>query len=290
MVGMGRELCTRSAAARRVFEAADRVLGFALSRICFEGPEEDLRRTDHAQPAILTASVALLEAAREVANPIVMNPPAFVAGHSLGEFTAIVVAGGLDFADGVRLVRERGWLMEQAARSGENGMVAVLGLDADTVAAICEEVTSELRGEVVQVANLNTPDQTIISGTQPALVRAAERAKIRGARRIHPLAVAGAFHSPVMAAAESEFRRHLDRVPFRDCEIPVVANVTAQPIRTAAEVRAELGAQITAPVRWQGSVETMVSAGVSRFVEVGEVRVLGSMIKRIYPDATVECP
>ena len=287
VVGMGRDLCAQSAAARAVFDKADRLLGFPLSKVCFEGPEAELRRTDYAQPAIFTASLAALEAAREAGDSRIAVEPAFVAGHSLGEYTALVAAGALDFADGLLLVRERGGLMEAAGREVESGMAAVLGIDADALADACRLATAELPGEVVQVANINAPGQVIISGTNKAMARAIELARARGARRVVPLSVGGAFHSPVMAPAEAGLRRYLEGVRLRNSRVPVVGNVSARPLQATDELRVELGDQLSAPVRWQASVEFIASAGVRSFVEIGPGQVLANLVKRICPDVEV---
>lgn len=273
-----------SAAAHSVFDEADSALGFPLSRLCFEGPEEELRQTVNAQPAILATSLACLARAREQGQ--LPEAPLFVAGHSLGEYTALVVAGALGLADALRLVRERGRLMQEAGDRVASGMAAVLGLSEEALAAVCREATGS-DGGVVQVANLNSPGQIVISGTESALARAMELARARGARRVVRLNVSGAFHSPVMEPAATGLARALETLPLNGVQTPVVANVTARPVRQADEIRAELVAQLCAPVRWQHSVEHMVAEGVSTFVEIGPGNVLSGLIKRTCPQVQV---
>lgn len=277
-VGMGRDLKESYATARDTFEEADDALGFSLSRLCFEGPEEDLRQTHNAQPALMATSIACLRAAIETD----LLPPgaAFVAGHSLGEYTALVAADALDFAQGLRLVRERGRLMQQAGDRVSSGMVAVLGMEEEALQQVCQETG-------VQVANLNCPGQVVISGPKDQLARAMELARNRGARQVVPLNVSGAFHSRVMRPAEEGLAGYLEEVPIRDPVIPVVSNVTARPVHEAEAVRAALLKQLCSPVRWHPSVDWMVSQGISTFVEFGPGRVLAGLIKRIYRPAQV---
>lgn len=280
-VGMGRDLYATFPVARAVFAQAGRVLGVALSRLCFDGPPEALNDTFNTQPAILTVSVAALRVLEQQGA----ESPAYVAGHSMGEFSALVAAGALSFEDGLRLVRERGRLMKQAGEQSPGGMAAVLGLDRGDVEAICAVVQQE-GGEYVGVANDNCPGQLVISGTTDALERAMELAKERGARRAIRLAVSIAAHSPLMAEAAAEFRRVLDATPFRQPAVPLVANATAGPLTHPGAIRDALGRQLTSPVRWAESVRWMIGQRVTRFVEVGPKEVLTGLMHRI--DRAVE--
>lgn len=272
-VGMGQDLCQGSPAAREIFQRADAVLGLPLSRLCFEGPEEELRQTAHAQPAIMTASLAGLAAALEAGA--LRQRPAFLAGHSLGEYTALVAAGALGVDDALRLVWERGRLMQEAGERQAGTMAAVLGLEEDAVREICR-----LSG--AEVCNFNSPTQIVLGGPQEAIERAAALARKRGGRFL-PLNVSGAFHTSLMSSAAREFARFVDSVPLSDPLIPVVANGTARPMTTAAEVREELKRQIVSPVLWHQSVLGMVEAGAATFVEIGPGRVLTSLLKRAVP-------
>jgi [acyl-carrier-protein] S-malonyltransferase len=281
-VGMGRELYEQSVAARAVFEHADAALGFALSRLCFEGPEEQLTATENAQPALLATAVATLAAlvgTTDVA-PFVASQARFVAGHSLGEYTALVAAGALDLPTAVRLVRRRGELMAQA---GAGSMAAVIGLDEARLEEACR-VASEA-GAVVVIANYNAPGQLVISGVAEAVARAGELAKQAGAKRVIPLRVSAAFHSPLMQEAAAGLLPALAAADVRDALVPVVANVSAEPLQAASALRAELEQQVTAAVRWIASVERMVAAGVETFVEVGPGTVLAGLVRRIAPGA-----
>ena len=278
-VGMGKDLAERFPAARALFEAVDDALGVALSRIMWEGPEEELTRTHNAQPAILAHSAAVLALIGEV-----LGRPAAAAGHSLGEYSAHVAAGSLPATVAARLVRRRGELMFQAGRERPGAMAAVLGLDTALVEAACAEASS---GSGVAVpANLNTPEQTVISGDPEAVARAGEGCRARGAKRVVPLKVSGAFHSPLMAPAVAGLRAALAEAGFGDPRCPVIANATAQPVTTAAEALRTLAEQLTAPVRW---VECMRRAAAlapgAVFVEVGPGNVLTGLLKRIVPEA-----
>lgn len=275
-VGMGRALADEYPQARALWEEADDVLGFPLRRLCWEGPEESLTDTINAQPALLVASVAALR----VLEAIAPRAPDFVAGHSLGEFSALVAAGALDFADGVRLVRERGRLMKAAGEYAPGGMVAVLGGEREVVEAVCAEAAAAT-GEVVQVANDNCPGQIVISGTRAGLDKAQELAKARGIKRLRPLPVSIASHCPLMRQAADEFRHALAATPFRGPRIPVIGNVSAAPLADAAAIQAELGDQLTSPVRWTESVRAMVAGGATLFVEFGPKDVLTGLLKRI---------
>ncbi len=270
--GMGLELAEAFPAAREVFRTADQVLGFALSELCWKGPEEELRRTENAQPAILVHSLAVWAVTRDDLAGRVR----FAAGHSLGEFSAYAAAGALDLADAVRLVRRRGELMS-GARAGT--MSAIVGLEPDVVEEICGNVAAS--GGTVVAANFNSPGQIVISGEVAAVERASELATAAGARMVKPLAVSGAFHSPLMADAEAGLRAELDRVVFRDLEFPIVANVSAEPVHETAAARRSLIQQLTAPVRWTQSIQRMAQEGVDQFVELGPGKVLTALLKRI---------
>jgi [acyl-carrier-protein] S-malonyltransferase len=272
---MGKELAERFPVAAQIFARANEVLRFPLSRLCFEGPAEVLNDTINAQPAILTASVAALRVLEEMGES-----PACVAGHSLGEFTALVAAGALTFEDALLLVRERGRLMKEAGARRPGGMAAVLGLDAEEVAAICERISQETGG-YVGVANDNCPGQVVISGDEAALVAGMEAMQAAGARRVVRLAVSIAAHSPLMAEAAAAFRHALERAPLRRPRVPFIANATADVLEDPESIREALVRQLTSPVRWRGSVRQMIRRGIARFVEVGPGDVLTSLLRRI---------
>jgi [acyl-carrier-protein] S-malonyltransferase len=277
-VGMGADLWQASAAARAVFEIADSVLGYSLSRLCFEGPEEQLRDTRYTQPAIMTVSLACLAAAVEAGT--VSARPRFTAGHSLGEYSALVASGSLTLEDGLLLIRERARLMAEAGEARPGTLAAIIGLDEDAVEAVC-------RASDTDVCNRNLPNQTVIGGTREAVAAAIELAKSRGAQRAVELNVSGAFHSRLMRPAAVGRAAALRDVPIADPTVLVVSNVTALPLRTAAEVRTELERQIESPVRWHESVSTMCAAGVSHFIEFGPGRVLTGMVKRMAPGSAL---
>lgn len=283
-VGMGRELHAASAAARAMFERADAALGLPLARVCFEGPEEQLTATEFAQPAILATSIAALAALADSSDVtrFVAQHACFVAGHSLGEYTALVAAGALDLETALRLVRRRGELM---ATMHEGAMAAVIGLDEVLLEGVCQNASSN--GTSVVVANYNAPGQLVISGASTAVERASELARERGARRVIGLRVSAAFHSPLMRAAADALAPAILAAPLRDAQVPVMANVTAEPISTAAEIRRELLMQVTASVRWTSAVQRMAEAGVTTFVEVGPGSVLAGLVRRIVPSAQV---
>ncbi|HET7603884.1 MAG TPA: ACP S-malonyltransferase [Gemmatimonadales bacterium] len=276
-VGMGHELAEQFAAAREVFERVDAALGTPLTRLMWEGPEEELTLTHNAQPAILAHTVAALAAAGDSIEPVVM-----AAGHSLGEYSAYVAAGSLSVEDAAKLVRRRGELMFEAGQARPGAMAAVLGLATAEVATACSESSN---GEGIAVAaNQNAPDQTVISGDPGAVERAGARCKEMGAKRVIPLKVSGAFHSPLMEPAVPGLAAALDATAFSDPRFPVVANATATPVRTAAEARARLVEQLTAPVRWVASVETLArEAAGARFVEAGPGAVLAGLVRRTVP-------
>lgn len=271
-VGMGRDLYNAFPQAREVFEEADDALGFHLSRLCFEGPEEELAQTVNAQPAILTVSLACLKAAAGLAGGLIC--PAFMAGHSLGEYTALAAAQVLDLKDAVQLTRQRGKLMQEAGDRVPGGMAAVIGLDEMSLEAVCEETGA-------QIANINSPGQIVLSGTKEAVVRATDLARAMGARHGMPLKVSGAFHSSLMQPAAEGMAQAISQLNFRDPNVPIVINSTAQPVTTAEAVKEELLRQLCCAVQWQRSVEFMVDAGVSTFIEIGPGQVLSGLIKRI---------
>lgn len=271
---MGRDLAERFPETRAVFEEADDVLGLALSRIMWEGPEEELTATLNAQPAILTHSVAVY---RIVASRL--GDVAFAAGHSLGEFSAYVAAGALRFDDAVRTVRLRGELMYRSGEARPGTMAAILGLDDAAVEAVCRDASTET--EVCVPANYNSPGQLVISGDVQAVERAVELAKAAGARRAVQLNVSGAFHSPLMAVAESGLAERLGEVALERPAFPVVSNVTAEPVDDAATARRLLIQQLTSPVRWTSCMRTILDAGVNRFFELGPGSVLSGLLKRI---------
>jgi [acyl-carrier-protein] S-malonyltransferase len=282
-VGMAKDLAERFAPARETLAAIDDTLGFSLSRLMFEGPEDDLTATQNAQPAILAHSAAVYA----VVGPHVAGVAAAGAGHSLGEYSAYVTAGALTAGAAAALVRRRGELMQQAGAARPGTMAAVLGLATALVEAACREAS---RDDAVAVpANLNAPDQTVISGDPEAVARAGEACKARGAKRVVPLKVSGAFHSPLMAPVATELRAALERAPFRDPAFPVVANATAEPVRDAVRARGLLAEQLTAPVRWVACMQRALElAGAdARFIEIGPGSVLAGLLRRIPSAARV---
>jgi len=276
-VGMGRELASRFPAAAATFAEADEALGFSLSKLIFEGPEEELKLTENTQPAILTVSVA---AARVLAQHGIH--PALVAGHSLGEWSAHVAAGTLQFADAVRAVKARGHAMQLAVPAGQGAMAAVLALGADLVAEACREAAAETR-LVVAAANLNSPTQTVISGALAAVERASALAKEKGARRAVMLPVSAPFHCALMQPAQEEVARFLASLTLADPNIPVAANVTGQLLSTADAARDALIRQVTGTVRWVDCVHSLIAAGTTHFIEVGPGKVLCGLLKQIDP-------
>lgn len=274
-VGMGRDLSEQFAVAKSTFAEADEALGFSISKLCFEGPEEDLRLTENTQPAILTVSVA---AWRVLAGEGVAA--AFAAGHSLGEWSAHVAAGTLSFADAVRAVKARGRAMQQAVPAGQGGMAAVLMLDPVEVAEACAEAAAET-GQPVAAANLNSPGQTVISGALAAVQKAAEICKAKGARRAVMLPVSAPFHCTLMQPAQEEVARVLAGIEMRDPQMPVAANVTGQLVTTAAGAKDALTRQVTGAVRWIDCMRALVDAGARTFVEVGPGKVLVGLMKQI---------
>jgi [acyl-carrier-protein] S-malonyltransferase len=275
-VGMGHELAEAYPTARHIFEFADELLGFSLSQLTWQGPESTLNDTINTQPALLVHSVAALKVFQEL-FPVFR--PAFVAGHSMGELSALVAAGALPFEAALHLVRRRGELMKKAGQVSPGGMAAVLGLDIPTLDQICAQ--SSQPEEIVQVANDNCPGQVVISGATPALERALELAKQTGARRAVPLAVSIAAHSPLMGLAQADFNQAVDAAPIEDPDIPIFGNVSASPMKSAAQIRADLQAQLYSRVRWTESIQAMIAGGVSSFIELGSGSVLTGLLKRI---------
>ncbi len=273
-VGMGRDLYDGFATARDIFEQADAALGFALSKVCFEGPEDELKKTVNAQPALVTVSYACLATARETGR---LPEASYVAGHSLGEYTALAAAGVLDFADTVKLARERGRLMYEAGLEQPGTMAAVLGLDQEMLEGVCRETDTV-------IANINCPGQLVISGAVDSVARAIELAEEKGASRVVPLQVSGAFHSPLMQPAVEGMRELLPTVDFGDPTVPLVANTTGQPLTTGEAIRTELLDQLSSSVQWQRTIEFMIGSGVGRVIEIGPGKVLSGLMRRIDGD------
>ena len=277
-VGMGLELFNSSPAARSVFKEADEILEFGLSKLCFEGPEDVLRQTVNAQPALLVTSIALLASIAEACGEKTVPQAKYVAGHSVGEYAALVAAGALPFADALRLVRTRGILMQDAGQVHEGAMAAILGLDMAPVEQLCQQTGAE-------IANINCDGQIVISGPKQALVLAIDLARALGAKRAIPLVVSGAFHSSLMKPAVPGMTQALDRARFVDPQIPIISNVTGECLEEATELRQELVQQICSCVQWSKSVEYMALNGVHTFVEVGPGKVLTGLVKRIAADS-----
>ncbi|MDA0245318.1 MAG: ACP S-malonyltransferase [Chloroflexi bacterium] len=276
VVGMGRELYERVPSARELFQQADDLLGFALSQLCFEGPEEQLTDTVNQQPALFVTSMATLAAVQAAGWPA----PDFVAGHSLGELSALVAAGSLSFADGLRLVRTRGELMKRAGTEQPGSMAAVLAADPDTVRQACLSAQTET-GEVVQIANDNCPGQIVISGGTAAVQAATALLTAAGVKRIVALPITIAAHSPLMASAAGDFAAAVAAIPIAPPRVPVIGNTTAAPLTTAEAIRAELTAQLTGSVRWTESMQYLVAQGVDTVVEIGAGDTLQNLMKRI---------
>jgi len=275
--GMGKDLAEKFPEARAVFDEADRVLGFPLSRMCFEGSEEDLKQTANTQPAILAVSVAAFRVLTGK-NGVPSIKPDFVAGHSLGEYSALVAAESLSLADALKLVRQRGKFMQEAVPAGEGAMAAIMGLSSKQVHEICRRASN---GEIVSAANLNSPEQTVISGHTAAVKRAVELASQDGAKRAVILPVSAPFHCALMQPARDRMEKALSSVEFRDPRIPVVTNADAEVISTGVEARDALMRQITLPVLWEESISELMQQGVRTFVEVGPGRVLCGLLRQI---------
>ena len=273
--GMGKAMADAYPAAREVFEEADQALDFALSKLCFEGPDEDLKLTHNTQPAMLTVSIATLVVLRE--NGFT---PDYVAGHSLGEYSGVVAAGGLQFAGAVRLVRKRGQYMQEAVPPGVGAMAALLKLPDGSLDAILQEAA---QGEVVTAANLNSPDQIVIAGHTAAVNRAVELAKAAGAKRAMLLPVSAPFHCPLMKPAQQRLAADLSSIAFSDLAVPLVNNWQAREVRAAADVRQGLHEQVPNPVRWMDSIRHLAAQGVTRFIELGPGSVLTGLLRNIDP-------
>jgi [acyl-carrier-protein] S-malonyltransferase len=273
---MGQALAQQFPAAQAVFEQADQILGFPLSRLMWEGPAEALNDTASTQPALMVHSIAALQVFQEQFPQV---QPAFVAGHSMGELSALVAADALPFEAALQLVRRRGDLMKEAGERSPGGMAAILGLDIPTVDHICAQASS--KDAPVQVANDNCPGQVVISGAESALKRAMELASEAGARRVVPLAVSIAAHSPLMAHAQEGFNQAVDAAPVSNPAIPVIGNVSARPLTDAAQIRADLRAQLRSRVRWTESIQYLLAQGVETFIEIGNGEVLLGLVKRI---------
>lgn len=280
---MGRQLADALPAVRQLYDRAGTILGYDLARLCFSGPAEDLDSTVYSQPAIFVTSLAALEALRHESPDVVLACEA-AAGLSLGEYTAMVFAGAIEFEAGLRLVQRRGEAMQQASDATPSGMVSILGLEPVQVEALCERARE---GDVLQVSNLLCPGNIVISGTVAACERAADMAEAAGAMKALPLAVAGAFHTPLMHPADTRLAEALSEVPIRRPTIPVVSNVDAQPHDDPEEIRRLLVRQVVQPVRWEDSVRYLLARGFDQFYEVGPGRVLRGLLKRI--DRHVPC-
>ncbi|QPC80671.1 ACP S-malonyltransferase [Phototrophicus methaneseepsis] len=281
-VGMGSELIAHYPQAKQCFSTADKAIDFNLSDIMLNGPEETLNDTATTQPAIFTYSIALLTVLRDL---LPEAKPVAYAGHSLGELTALCAADALSFEDGIQLVRRRGELMHMAGEKNPGAMAAIIGMDADTVKQICQQVTEEL-GHPVVLANDNCPGQAVISGDPDALKEASQRVEQAGAKRVITLAVSVATHSPLMHPAEAEFKRHVEKTAFNMPSVPIYANLSAQPLRSVEDIYKELEGQLTGAVQWTNSIQNMIANGITTFVEIGPKDVLTGLIRRIDRSAT----
>jgi [acyl-carrier-protein] S-malonyltransferase len=278
-VGMGKSLAESEETVKSFFDKADERLNFPLSKLIFEGPQEELTLTTNAQPALLTTSMAILDYFKQ--SGVQAD---YVAGHSLGEYSALVAAGAITFEDGVYAVRKRGEYMEEAVPNGEGTMAAVLGLDREKLGAVTDAVTKD--GNSVQLANLNCPGQIVISGSKRGVEIASEKAKEAGAKRAMPLVVSGPFHSELMKPAAEKFKGILDEINVSDAQTPVIANVTANEMSSATEIKERLIEQLYSPVLWEDSIRKMISLGVDTFIEIGPGKVLSGLVKKV--DKTVK--
>ena len=279
-VGMAKDLVENFKKYDQYLKTAEKAMGIPISNLMFEGPLEELTKTYHAQPALLLSST--------IAASILMEnglKPDYMAGHSLGEYSALVMAGVLSVQDGASIVHKRGKFMNEAVPAGQGAMAAILGMAADDLATVTEAVTTE--GHSVQVANLNCPGQIVISGTAEGVKLASERAKDHGAKRAIPLSVSGPFHSSLMRPAATKLGVELAMIPLREPKVPIIANVTAKPVESADEIRKLLIEQVTAPVRWEESIRTMLDLGVDTFIECGPGNVLSGLIKKINRDVKI---
>ena len=277
VAGMGKDIADAFPEAREVFEKIDKALGFPISKLCFEGPDEELKLTENTQPAILAVSSAIHAVMRARGS----LQPDIVAGHSLGEYSAIVAAGGLTPAQAARIVRQRGRFMQEAVPVGTGAMAAILGPSLEEIRQICQEAS---QGEVVSPANLNAPGQIVIAGAKAAVERAMQIAKSRGVRRMILLPVSAPFHTDLMRPAEERLKPVIEEAPIRNLEVPLMSNVDASPIGTDHAIRNALIRQVVSPVRWIDGIQKMIEMGVRRFIEVGPGSVLSGLIKRINPD------
>jgi [acyl-carrier-protein] S-malonyltransferase len=280
IVGMGRDIYDIFSSARTIFQHADKITGFALSKLIFEGPEDELRQTINAQPAIVTVSLACLAAMKEISGDIGLRTPVFVAGHSLGEYTALSASETLDAETTIYLAKERGRLMQEAGQKNPGQMAAILGMDEAMLKDICLKTSTV-------IANYNSPGQLVISGNRENISKAIEMIKTRGPFKAIPLQVSGAFHSPLMQPAVESMAKVLAQINFKTPMIPIIGNVTAQPLSTPDIIKTELLNQLCNGVQWQRSVEYMINNKISTFIEVGPGRVLNGLIKRINKNATV---
>lgn len=280
-VGMGKDLCETFSEVRDLYQGAEEILGYDISEVCFEGPEDRLKQTVITQPAILLHSLAVTRILKDV-------EPSFTAGHSLGEFTALIVSGALSFEDGLKLVKLRGELMQSAGEQIKGTMAAVIGLDRSKIENVCTVASSE---GIVQVANYNSPGQIVISGSLEGVHKAMVLAKEHGAKIVKELVVHGAFHSELMSSAKSEFKKALNNTEFKRVKIPLYSNVTALPITKetdVSEIKRLLYEQLTSSVRWEESIENMIRDGAKKFIEIGPGKVLQGLIKRIDSSVTIQ--
>lgn len=281
-VGMGQEFVLKEPTCKKFYDTADQLLGINLSKLMLEGPQEELTLTYHAQPALLTTGVMIAEKLKQAGIK-----PDFTAGHSLGEYAALVTSGVMSFTDGVQAVHKRGIYMNEAVPAGQGAMAAILGLDRDLLKQVTDEVSTT--GEVVQLANLNCPGQIVISGTAQGVKEASEKAKEAGARRAIPLVVSGPFHSELMRPAANKLQEMLSKVEMEDALIPVIANVNAQPVTSKDKIQSLLVEQLFSPVLWEDSVRTLIAEGVDVFVECGPGKVLSGLIKKVDRSVKTYC-
>ncbi|WP_100404514.1 ACP S-malonyltransferase [Bacillus solitudinis] len=273
-VGMGQSLLENESVCQEIFKRADEKLGYSLSTIMVEGPEETLKRTEHTQPALVTMSIAVLQLLSEQGIQ-----PDFVAGHSLGEYSALTCAGALSFEDAVYAVRNRGLFMEEAVPYGEGAMAAVLGIDKEALEVVCQQIKND--GEVAELANLNCPGQIVISGSAEGVSVASEKAKVAGAKRVIPLQVSGPFHSSLMKPAAEKLEKVLTELNIQDARVPVIANVTADKVEQKEEIKERLIEQVYSPVLWEDSIRKLLDEGVDTFVEIGSGNVLTGLVKKV---------
>ena len=280
-IGMGLDFYQNYQVAKHIFTTADNILNDSLTKVIFTGPDDELKLTVNTQPAILLTSLAIWEVVREELGLKVD----YLAGHSLGEYSALAAAGSISIAEALQLVRKRGRYMEEAVPAGEGTMAAIMGMEQDELTKLCAEVTAE--GYSVELANINTPNQIVISGTKNGVEIAGERAKEQGARRVIPLSVSGPFHSRLMQPAKEQLAQAVENAAIQDARIPVVTNVTALPETSAEEIKNNLIKQVVSPVQWTNSVEWLVEAGVDTFIEVGPGKVLSGLVKKIAKEVQV---